>query len=713
MEKKAEKVNEMKFFDFKLEPGLQEIKNQHQISKHLNLITIITYFTDKTQFMEQTALSILNQTFVHFEWIIIVNNKITTKQLEVLQNIKKKDERIKIIETKYLNKYAARKEIVEYANSDIILFLDEGNLIDKTMLECGYFTLLTNPEAVGAYSDEVYFGYKRKLYNKKTTIDKLMEKNIIAESYFVKKSNFLEVKKYTKLGENIDADWYMWLYFISKEYKIIKMNFYGYWHRILPGEDISKLDKDCIEDEKDINIKEILNSLNKKNNILQFEDGDIVDYSDKPQIFELSNKNSTKKSESKKVLFIVPWSLIGGSEIFNLNLLKGLKNKGYEVSIVSTKKCGYVLRQDMEKYAKEYFDVTSFLKRKEWASFIHYIIKTRNIDCVFLTNSFYGYCALPWLKYHFKNIPFLDYVHTEKWTLRNGGYPKDSNAVADYLDRTYTCTKYLKNMMYTVMNRTIKNVKEMYIGTDTDYYNPKIEYKGEEELKEQLKGKKVILLPCRVTYDKRPIFAVKLIERIIKKRQDVILLIVGDGDALEETKLYIEEKKLDSFVKCEGMHKDIRRYYKCADVTLVCSLREGLSLTSYESLSMQTPVITSDVGGQKELINEKCGRLIKAYQNPIDAKNFNYTEEELKEYEKAIYDIIDNNEKDTMKKYCRKRVINGFSIKKMIENMDKEFINVIKNGSKVDKEKLKNIELAERYLLVHNILESKEERKKI
>lgn len=49
---------------------------------------------------------------------------------------------------------------------------------------------------------------------------------------------------------------------------------------------------------------------------------------------------------------------------------------------------------------------------------------------------------------------------------------------------------------------------------------------------------------------------------------------------------------------------DMRQLYKMADATLICSMYEGLTLTTYESLAMGVPIITSDVGGQAELVDE-------------------------------------------------------------------------------------------------------------
>ena len=88
------------------------------------------------------------------------------------------------------------------------------------------------------------------------------------------------------------------------------------------------------------------------------------------------------------------------------------------------------------------------------------------------------------------------------------------------------------------------------------------------------------------------------------------------------------------------------------------------------------------------------------------------SDEEIEKYVTKFLEIFDKLENTDIKEKCREKVVNGFSISKMINTMDKEFTRLIKSGSKIDKNLLKNVELAERYLLVHGVLESKDEREK-
>lgn len=266
--------------------------------------------------------------------------------------------------------------------------------------------------------------------------------------------------------------------------------------------------------------------------------------------------------------------------------------------------------------------------------------------------------------------------------------------------------------MYKTMKRNVKNVKTVYIGTDTDYFNPEFESEKYDELKEKYKGKKVILLPCRIVHAKRPIFAINVIKKLAEIRDDVRLAIVGDGVALKDVKNYIIENNLQNIVECFGYQKDVRPFYKVASATIICSLQEGLALVAYESMAMGVPVVSANIGGQSELIDEECGALVPVYQKLEEQLNFNYSDEEIEKYVTKFLEIFDKLENTDIKEKCREKVVNGFSISKMINTMDKEFTRLIKSGSKIDKNLLKNVELAERYLLVHGVLESKDEREK-
>ena len=130
-----------------------------------------------------------------------------------------------------------------------------------------------------------------------------------------------------------------------------------------------------------------------------------------------------------------------------------------------------------------------------------------------------------------------------------------------------------------------------------------------------------------------------------------------------------------------GVVTNTKKFYSICDMTINCSIKEGLALTAYESLAMGIPVISADVGGHKELINEKVGIIVPLLQKEIDINDFNYSEAEINSYVKAINKII--KKIDYYKNNCRKSITEEFDLKFLGKRMEKEIELIInKNEDK-------------------------------
>ncbi|MFQ9127404.1 MAG: glycosyltransferase [Butyricicoccaceae bacterium] len=128
----------------------------------------------------------------------------------------------------------------------------------------------------------------------------------------------------------------------------------------------------------------------------------------------------------------------------------------------------------------------------------------------------------------------------------------------------------------------------------------------------------MILFPCRIHPQKRPFLMVEIAKQIKQSIPNIAFVVVGDGPQFEELKIAIKRENLTETVYLAGRQKDMCPYYKDSALTLICSLKEGLALTAYESLSMSKPVVTSDVGGQAELIDDTVGRVLPLLQSEVD-----------------------------------------------------------------------------------------------
>lgn len=151
-----------------------------------------------------------------------------------------------------------------------------------------------------------------------------------------------------------------------------------------------------------------------------------------------------------------------------------------------------------------------------------------------------------------------------------------------------------------------------------------------------------------------------------------------------------------------GNIKKTERIYAISDLSINTSIKEGLALTSYESLAMGVPVVSSDVGGQKELITEDVGVIVPCFQDEKEIWNFDYSKQEVLNYVVAVQKIINNLK--LYKSKCRKRILNQFTIDLMIKNIEKEFMELVQNPNK---EKIENgKQLAKNISLLKELISS-------
>ena len=471
------------------------------------------------------------------------------------------------------------------------------------------------------------------------------------------------------------------------------MNFYGMWYRRKKEE--SELSRSAENKKRALEIiKEAGKTIKQRVEAVQYPrfnyNWEIKDILDKMPKIEQKENNKIN------ILMIIPWMVLGGADRFNIELIKRLDKEKFSITVLSTEPAINNYRQEFEKYSTVY-DLTTFIDQEYWLSFIEYIIRKNRINLIFNTNSEMGYSALPFIKAKNPSIPIVDYVHMEEWYNRNGGYSRDSSADESVIDKTLTCNENSRKILIDYFKRKEEETKTVYIGVDKEKFNP--EKYDKEKLKEKFnlpKDKFIISFICRITEQKRPLLLIDIIKELSLVRQDFMFLIVGDGALLNEVKEKAKKLNILDYICFMNSTDKAQEIYSVSDITINCSIKEGLALTSYESLSMGVPVISSDVGGQKELIEDSVGVIVPCLQKEEDIRDTNYKKEEINLYVKAIQKIIKNL--DTYKSKCRQRILDGFTLEKMSDEMSNIFETIYKNPNqeKIENGKAlsKNINLA-------------------
>ena len=663
----------MNEFKFELEPG-KKINNKMEYIEKNPIISVIVPFYNSKKYIEQTIRSILNQTFPYYEVLIIDDGSKDKESLEKLERVKKLDKRIKVFH-KNNEGLAATRDFGAAKSSEsceYLMFIDDDDLIEPTFLECAYWTLETNKDAAWAYSDSIGFEGQEYLWNKYFDSEKLKKVNELISQSLVRKSDFKLVRGYELREKAVNEDWNFWLKLISKNKRPVHMSFYGQWYR---RKSIGELQRSKDNRKRSLEIiNQTASKIKQKVEAIQYPrynyNYDII----QEEVEDIIIPKQMEENNKINILFIIPWMITGGADLFNLNLIKGLDKNKFSVTIITTEPNKNVLIQYFEKsednqeLAKVY-DLTSFLDQKYWVAFINYIIQKDNINIILNSNSKTGYSMLPYLKSKYPNIPIIDYVHMEEWYNRNGGYSRYSAMYESVIDKTLVCNENSRKILIDYFKKNKDEVETVYIGVNEKEFNPSNYDK--ENLKNKYLGlekdKKVLAYICRISEQKRPMLFLEIIAKLKEKRKDIKVFVVGDGNLLNKMKERAKKLHIYDDIIFTGNLQNTAEIYSISDVTINCSIKEGLALTSYESLSMGVPVISSDVGGQKELIKENVGKIIESKQDERDVYSENYSKNEINNYVDSINEVLDNI--NIYKNNCRKIILDYFTIEKMIEKM--------------------------------------------
>jgi len=103
--------------------------------------------------------------------------------------------------------------------------------------------------------------------------------------------------------------------------------------------------------------------------------------------------------------------------------------------------------------------------------------------------------------------------------------------------------------------------------------------------------------------------------KLIKKRKNLWLVVIGSGDFEKEFKKAIKNENLNKIIMIGRIpHKEIHNYMMIGDIGLM-PLREpqcGLGAISVELMSLGIPIIATDVGALREIIiDQRTGFIIK------------------------------------------------------------------------------------------------------
>lgn len=621
---------------------------------------IITPFYNTGPIFHETARSVFQQSLQQWEWLIINDGSTDPQSLSILGEYRQIDPRVRVIDHD-VNRglSAARNTGFQSARAEVVIQLDSDDLLEPTAVEKWRWFLESYPEYSFVKGHTVQFGDRQHLWQGGFHNGvAFLKANQVNPTSAVRKSVHSSVGGYDEADRGGLMDWDFWLRCANS----------GYWGATIP-EFLDwyrrrRTHADLWTDFDDgPRQRAYLEGLRQKYEPL-WRGG----FPQIPPPHHLPNEvvldempceNDLNKVKPR-LLLIAPWMSLGGADKFNLDLLKELTGRGWEVSIATTLKGDNSWLPHFARYTPDIFILNHFLRVTDYPRFLRYLIKSRAADVVMISHSELGYMLLPYLRAYFPDVVFIDYCHIEEEQWKHGGYPRMSVDCQELLDLNIVSSEHLKQWMVR-RGADPQRIKVCYTNVDQEEWSADLEQRAairrEMGLDETLP---VILYMGRICAQKQPrVFAQTMLE-LNRGGSRFIALVAGDGPELEWLHSFVKKNRLSKQVRMLGElpSEGIKRLMRAADILFLPSRWEGIALTVYEAMACGLPVVSADVGGQRELVTPECGFLIAGGDEQTETQKYTEILTEL---------LADSMRRKAMGRAGRERVSADFRLSQMSE----------------------------------------------
>lgn len=200
----------------------------------------------------------------------------------------------------------------------------------------------------------------------------------------------------------------------------------------------------------------------------------------------------------------------------------------------------------------------------------------------------------------------------------------------------------LKSIVYLLVSRRFKNIIIVSESMAKDIWFYKFIKNKTKVMINPIDRERIIKLSDSETFNKNydlaflgrlsdykdPLRFIEIIHNIKCNKKDIKAVIIGDGELKEECIQKIKECNLSENIEMVGFLENPFPLIKKSRLLIMPSKIEAFGLSAIQSMVLGKPVVATNVGGLKDIINSKNGMLCESNE----------------EFISNILDILNNNE---------------------------------------------------------------------
>lgn len=627
--------------------------------------SIVTPCYNVEGWFDDTVRCVLGQSFQNFEWILVDDGSTEPRSVERLGALAAAEPRVRLIRQANAGPGAARNHGAAEARSPFLLWLDSDDLIEPTYLEKAIWCLDSHPQFAFCNAWPVGFGTQEYLWTRGFDRGRqTLTENQADGTALVRREVHLKMGGYDESIRIGHEDWEYWINMAAHGFSGYTIPEFLIWYRRRDQSRIELTDKDASR-------KAAFMDLIHRKHARLYEDPSRFPEPPDPDDFApgvvtdgmpCGNRLSTG-DEPGRLLMILPWLIMGGADKFNLDVVEQLVRRGWRVTIATTMPADHVWLPEFARHTPDIFCMDKFLRLVDYPRFLIHLMRSRGITNVLLSNSQLGYDLLPVLRAYAPDAAIMDYCHSETPNWKDGGYPAMAARWTDCIDLHVVSSNQLRESTAR-RGAPLEKIEVCHTNIDARRWDPagydRTALRGEWIGEGHRPGQTLLVWIGRFCEDKRPLFMLEILRRLRDDRADFVCLLAGDGEQRGMVEAYIDKHQLHEHVRLTGPLPNDRvpALLAAADVFLLPSRVEGVSLALFEAMAMETVPVSADVGGQSELVTPDVGCLVP------------HGDGELEVYVEALHRLItDEPHRRRLAEAARRRIVERFDLEHMGRRM--------------------------------------------
>ncbi len=605
-------------------------------------VSIITAYHNTGPRFLATVQSVLRQSLQQWEWLVVNDGSDDPAALRALLPLRSADGRIRVLDRPRQGAAAARNTGAA-ATAPLLLFLDADDQLAPTALEKLAWSLVSHPDSAFVAVGRVAGGQARQGFDARHALlygDTTVPTAMVRRTVFDQAGGF---------DAALPAD-ELW----------VRCAAHGFW-----GHDIREA---LITSEAARPPGQSFHQQMRARYPQLFRDGlprvgggaPLVDAHALINAELPFGNRLARPHQQRRILLLLPSIRLGGVDSFALELVRQLTTRGDRVSVCLLRDDAHTWLAELQRATADAFDLAAFLAPADYPRFLHYLIESRQITTVLISNSLLGYQLLPYLRAHCPRATFADYLHMDEPGWRDGGLPRAGIEHEELLDLHIVSSHYLRRWM------TARGADPCRVEVCTTNIDPQ-QWAPAPALRAQVRARlgiapdlPIILFAGRLVPQKRPLLALEALRRLHAAGTPFVCLVAGDGEDAGQLRGFVRRHRLGRHIRLLGAipHGALRELLAAADLLFLPSAHEGIALTLYEAMATGVVPVAADVGGQRELVTPECGVLVA------------HSPDELAEYVDTLRRLLaDPGLRAQMAEASRTRVAAHFSADQMVERM--------------------------------------------